>query len=361
MAENPEDLIVTDAELRRQLPALAKELKIGGGSSGARAVSGVVAFSAEDQTLPPFVVATTTGATVEGVTLTAGQMAAFWYLNGAWHVMVHGQDTAWRSTAKPDTRIAVTPAGPTFTNDTAKGGGTWTTPAQTGVTYTPASGTASPGQTVTVTATISDPAAYKFATGAKTSWVHKFLDLSVPITDSFTGPAGTLLAGRVTEGQALTWEVDADTAQLTLTGSGSASAPAVGTRSANILRPAKTKVEVSFDYSNLGTRLDVGFISGTVSSGRQLLLAAAVLENKNIALFANKAVAVETGAVSTRTSGRVRFRYDGADVSLWVDDTLVGTKTGVGPITLTPFMVESRMVATTTNATQISNLSIRYL
>lgn len=30
MAENPEDLIVTDAELRRQLPELAKELKIGG-------------------------------------------------------------------------------------------------------------------------------------------------------------------------------------------------------------------------------------------------------------------------------------------------------------------------------------------
>lgn len=30
MAETPEDLIVTDAELRRQLPALAKELKIGG-------------------------------------------------------------------------------------------------------------------------------------------------------------------------------------------------------------------------------------------------------------------------------------------------------------------------------------------
>lgn len=30
MAENPEDLIVTDAELRRQLPALAEELKIGG-------------------------------------------------------------------------------------------------------------------------------------------------------------------------------------------------------------------------------------------------------------------------------------------------------------------------------------------
>lgn len=34
MAENPEDLIVTDAELRRQLPALAKELKIGGGVEG---------------------------------------------------------------------------------------------------------------------------------------------------------------------------------------------------------------------------------------------------------------------------------------------------------------------------------------
>ncbi|QAV29789.1 hypothetical protein [Micrococcus luteus] len=31
MAENPEDLIVTDAELRRQLPALAEELEIGGG------------------------------------------------------------------------------------------------------------------------------------------------------------------------------------------------------------------------------------------------------------------------------------------------------------------------------------------
>lgn len=34
MAENPEDLIVTDAELRRQLPALADELGIGGGVAG---------------------------------------------------------------------------------------------------------------------------------------------------------------------------------------------------------------------------------------------------------------------------------------------------------------------------------------
>ncbi|WP_431794769.1 hypothetical protein [Micrococcus luteus] len=54
MAENPEDLIVTDAELRRQLPALAKELKIGGSGGGVyydatgKAVKYVYVVSATD-------------------------------------------------------------------------------------------------------------------------------------------------------------------------------------------------------------------------------------------------------------------------------------------------------------------------
>lgn len=70
----------------------------------------------------------------------------------------------------PAPDIEVTPTGPTWTDDEINGGGTWNTPTQTGITYSPASGTATPGQTVVVTAT---PLPGYAIVGA-TSWTHTF-------------------------------------------------------------------------------------------------------------------------------------------------------------------------------------------
>ena len=86
MAENPEDLIVTDAELRRQLPALAEELKIGGSGSGIEEVSGTVTLDATGPAIREFFA--TGAATVQGEALAAGDAAVFRRLNGAWSVMV---------------------------------------------------------------------------------------------------------------------------------------------------------------------------------------------------------------------------------------------------------------------------------
>lgn len=76
----------------------------------------------------------------------------------------------------------VTPTGPTWTDDAVNGGGTWTTPAQTGVTYSPASGTATPGQTVTVTAT----AQTGYVLQGTTTWTHTFpADPNEPVGDDY--------------------------------------------------------------------------------------------------------------------------------------------------------------------------------
>lgn len=74
--------------------------------------------------------------------------------------------------------VEVTAAGPTWTDDTDNGGGSWTTPAETGVTYDPASGTATPSQEVTVTATAQ--AGYTIV-GA-TSWTHTFPAVPADVT-----------------------------------------------------------------------------------------------------------------------------------------------------------------------------------
>ena len=66
--------------------------------------------------------------------------------------------------------IPVTASGPTWVDDQDSGGGTWTTPTQTGITYSPASGTATPGQAVTVTAT-AQPG---YVLQGAASWSHTF-------------------------------------------------------------------------------------------------------------------------------------------------------------------------------------------
>ena len=316
----------TDARMRGQLPTLAEELGIGGSGSGtgSRLVSGGVEFSAEDESLPPFVVATTTGATVEGVALTAGQMAAFWYLNGAWHVMVHGQDTVWRSTAKPDTRIAVTPAAPTFTNDTTNGGGTWTTTSQAGVRFTPASGTATPGQKVTITATLSDPDTYRFAAGAQTSWVYTFLDVNAPIGDTFAGPAGTALTGRnVTSGTG-TWTKGNEAYGFKLDGSGGIVPSDSTLYIDNFLTHTFTSFEVAFSYSDVVGRGNMVLGKGRTDMG-------VFISPTNVILYASGDVA----KVSTSGSGRIRLRWEAATgtITAWHDGVLMGSKAGVTPPT----------------------------
>lgn len=78
-------------------------------------------------------------------------------------------DGWWIDVPEPED-IDVTATGPTWTDDTVNGGGTWTTPTETGITYSPASGTASPGQAVTVTAT----AQVGYHITGVSSWQHDF-------------------------------------------------------------------------------------------------------------------------------------------------------------------------------------------
>lgn len=89
----------TKATMRADLPALAEELKIGGGS-GVRPVSGTVTLTSSDPALVE--VYAETGAVVQGVTLSPGGWAVFRRLNGVWQVMVQGIDTTWRATTAPE-------------------------------------------------------------------------------------------------------------------------------------------------------------------------------------------------------------------------------------------------------------------
>lgn len=106
------------------------------------------------------------------VALSKGQFVIAVEINGSLYVSDVGtlQDGGPTHTSK----IQVTPTGPTWVNDTENGGGTWSTPTQTGVTYSPSGTgqTAAGGQTITWTAT---PAAgYEFPSSALSSWSHTF-------------------------------------------------------------------------------------------------------------------------------------------------------------------------------------------
>jgi hypothetical protein len=90
---------------------------------------------------------------------------------GGWHL----------DTGATDPGTPVTPTGPTWVDDATNGGGTWSTPTQTGVTYSPASGTATPGEEVTV---FAFPTTGYELVGTVT-WSHTF-----PTEPA--GPAGTL-------------------------------------------------------------------------------------------------------------------------------------------------------------------------
>lgn len=83
MAENPEDLIVTDAELRRQLPALADELKIG--ASEALVTTAALSVTEPGDFLAD-VATTLVLPDASTVTLMAGEVAAVRFFAGQWRV-----------------------------------------------------------------------------------------------------------------------------------------------------------------------------------------------------------------------------------------------------------------------------------
>lgn len=315
--------------------------------SGVTMVAGTVSLTSEDQGRPPFVVATTAGATVQGVTLNANQMAAFWYFGGAWQVMVHGQDSTWRNTAAPDNRTAITPIAPTFTNSPT-GGGTWTTTAQPGIAYSPASGTAVAGQTVTVTASITDSAQYRFATGATTSWTHTFFNPNGPVSDDFSGAAGPL-AGRSTPTGGLTWATSGASPGWKLTGDGGIipTDTSAGVSNINTLPTVTNVATVSIAYSGRVGRFDIGF-------GDHGFIQASITQNGEVTLYVNGGEAVKAAGFPGGASGTVGFSYNGSVAKLIHNGTEVGSATvTVGAIR--PFQIRSQGLNT---SVRLDNLSI---
>ena len=138
--------------------------------------------------------------------------------------------------------VSVTPTGPTWTDDTTNGGGYWAA-TQSGVIYNPASGTATPSEQVTVTA--SPATGYSFPAGATTSWAHTFpsgAPAGTLASDSFNredGPIGNAdIGGTWVAGNEGLWETYYNRARC-------ASGVSSSTPSATYLPITATDVEVS--------------------------------------------------------------------------------------------------------------------
>lgn len=204
MAENPEDLIVTDAELRRQLPDLAKELKIGGSSTGGvyydatgKAVKYVYVVSATD----PGKTRVVDGETVE-----------------VW----------WVQTTPPDP-MQSTPIG--VTQNVANR--SYTVPTDPVATYTVGGSLKSPGTysigttaATTLTWTATAKSGYGFKSGAVTSGTltypaKTYASGDVLFSDDFNDRAeGSMLGGTMTNsyagGEPLQWATHVSTPNQTI-------------------------------------------------------------------------------------------------------------------------------------------------
>ncbi|MGJ5608718.1 hypothetical protein [Micrococcus luteus] len=273
MAENPEDLIVTDAELRRQLPALAKELKIGG--SGVEPVSGTVTLDVSGDPIREFF---TTGATTfkaNGVsTLISSFTAVVWRRDGAGKWAYLTVDS-WKDTAAPvpdttkpipgwltisevsDTSFKVVHEGATdnvgvtgyrFSVDNAATWSAW----QTAPTFT-ATGRA-PSTDYAVLSEVRDAAGNTARTGVTTVRTTATPVLPLNAVDYFLYPNGTSLT---TAGGPIKWL--APTMQENQ--AGGATATVLSTMAASGTTPtaqAGASVEVSQDDAEITVRRDTG-------------------------------------------------------------------------------------------------------
>ena len=258
----------TKATMRADLPALAKELKIGGGS-GVEQVSGTVTL---DSTGAPIrEVYATAAATVQGEVLAAGDAAVFRRLGGAWDVLVVGKDAAWRRvgavappTPGPGTTPPADPTGVTASNVTSTTATlAWTASAgATGYrvsldgekTWTPVTGT-----TINLTgllpSTIYAPKVQAFngAYSASASGAPFTTAASKVYADTFDAPDGTALSGRVMPTGGATWVspdnmLNTGNSALTITG-GKATATEVGGGASFLASSSDTIVQVDYDVT----------------------------------------------------------------------------------------------------------------
>lgn len=178
----------TKATMRADLPALAKELKIGGGS-GIEEVSGTITLDATGPAVREFF---TTGATTfkaNGAdTLLSSFTAVVWRRDGSgtW-----GYKTVsdWTATTVPDPG-ALTPVAPAApTRDDAAN--TYTIPSQTGVTYDVDGQEAPPGtypvgDVAKSLSVVARPlAGYRIAAGATSTWSLAFT--KTPVATAYDG------------------------------------------------------------------------------------------------------------------------------------------------------------------------------
>ncbi|MEI3779194.1 hypothetical protein V1463_10430 [Micrococcus yunnanensis] len=299
MAENPEDLIVTDAELRRQLPALADELGIGGGVDGSvpifvtlaeaeawEAVNpGRSALTTEDLTPdttdPVWTAALTVGVPGDSsVAVTASEMAQDDRAVVRYEVTYDG--TTWQK---------ITPDGKTFTLAGLPG----TTYSATKLRAVDAAGNA---------ATRSVPP-YTLAT-APPAW-------RPVVTDMFDGPQGTALPGR-TATTGGTWADKGSTAAV-LDGAGDAicnTATGSATNWVSSSGAAKMRASVVYAFDpGKNAQLGVGLI--TMANGANHLKV--IVDSVGRLSWVDYAGGAWTMAGTTTghpTSGTLTLEMDGA-------------------------------------------------
>ena len=244
----------------------------------------------------------------------------------------------------------VTPTGPTWTDDTVNGGGTWTTPTQTGVTYSPASGTATPGQSVTVTATAQSG----YTLSGTTSWSHTFPNApsSVTVTDTFNRADNPTSLG-TTETGGKTWQIDGGTWGIT---SGKAAMLAGSA--------IRGHASVELGGTNMSVEARMNVPAGTNSypsiAGRYANPANCYMLQNSDSAGENKTVLVRIGGVNTflatslsiPSNGLVRLTLveEGSDTRVRVYADGVEVWSGLATMAGRPNGTEAGLFAYTANA-----------
>lgn len=336
----------TKATMRADLPALAKELKIGG--SGVEEVSGTVTLDATGPAIRE-VYATGT-ATVQGEALAAGDAAVFRRLNGAWSVMVVGKDTKWRAVGSapvppgPVTdSLALTVSGSGYAGTTRTltasgivtagalyqfsidGGGSWTN-ATTQNTYTTTpltAGTFKPRVKADVNGAILTASAPDFT-------VSPVPSKTLPMVHTFAGAAGTTVDGDFTTtgnwpvkspGGAVTLNMQTHGTDVGMTHTGTGAArlnPAavtgqLGTLLVESLTTAR--FDASVDFANLPASGSVRFGVSMGSNNAVLLYGSGAAE-----AYTTSGGWKKQGATLSKvlTAGTLRITYDGTSITWYL-------------------------------------------
>ena len=333
----------TKATMRADLPALAKELKIGGGS-GVEQVSGTV-------TLDPAAglvreVFATGAATVQGEKLAAGDIAAFRHVSGAWQVRVLDKDYAWRNVGAvptdptppsglpaPVVTVAATADGAAVTWATVPGatsyavsvdGGAWQTVV--GTSYTIKGQTSGSQHTVAVTATdgsTTSPATSKTYTVTGTT--------QAVVTDYFDAPNGTLLTAHTSGG--LTWQAPGN--ETAVTGAvaaieGGAVVPPAGVTTnyygGKVGYTGDVRMVLRYRFvGGGGIRIHHGGDSVNVTLTKGAPTAA-----NDVRVVQDK-LPISTLTTSAGITGVIAVQMIGTTVTCYLDGTVIGTWTAPAP------------------------------